>query len=66
MVSALDLLHLAKTAATGAVYLPGVERPADPGGWGLKGSRDFGTEVDRTAGNPAMHDWLLETLNHNQ
>jgi myo-inositol-1(or 4)-monophosphatase len=50
MVSALDLLHLAKTAAQRAVgYVRGVERPADPSRWTLKGSRDFVTEVDRTA-----------------
>jgi len=50
MVSALDLLHLAKTAAQRAAgYLRGVERPADPSRWTLKGSRDFVTEVDRTA-----------------
>ena len=50
MVSSLDLLHLAKTAAERAAsYLRGVERPADPGAWTLKGSRDFVTEVDRTA-----------------
>jgi myo-inositol-1(or 4)-monophosphatase len=49
-VSSLDLLHLAKTAAERAAkYLRGVERPADPGGWTLKGSRDFVTEVDRAA-----------------
>ncbi len=50
MVSSLDLLHLARSAAERAGrYLRGVERPADPGGWTLKGSRDFVTEVDRTA-----------------
>jgi myo-inositol-1(or 4)-monophosphatase len=50
MVSALDLLHRAKTAAEAAAsYLRRVERPADPGSWTLKGSRDFVTEVDRTA-----------------
>ena len=50
MVSSLDLLHLARTAAERAAsYLRGVERPADPAGWSLKGSRDFVTEVDRTA-----------------
>lgn len=50
MVSSIDLLHLAKTAAQRAAhYLRGVERPADPTGWTLKGSRDFVTEVDRTA-----------------
>jgi myo-inositol-1(or 4)-monophosphatase len=49
-VSALDLLHLARTAAERAAgYLRGVERPADPDGWTRKGSRDFVTEVDRTA-----------------
>jgi myo-inositol-1(or 4)-monophosphatase len=50
MVSSLDLLHLARTAAERAAgYLRGVERPAEPSGWGRKGSRDFVTEVDRTA-----------------
>ncbi len=50
MVSALDLLHLCRAAAERAAeYLRGVERPADPAGWSLKGSRDFVTEVDRTA-----------------
>lgn len=49
-MSALDLLHVARTAAEGAAaYLRGVERPADPTRWTLKGSRDFVTEVDRTA-----------------
>jgi myo-inositol-1(or 4)-monophosphatase len=50
MVSSLDLLHLARTAAERAAgYLRGVERPADPRWWTLKGSRDFVTEVDRAA-----------------
>jgi myo-inositol-1(or 4)-monophosphatase len=50
MVSPLDLLHLARTAAERAAgYLRGVERPGGPGGWTLKGSRDFVTDVDRTA-----------------
>jgi myo-inositol-1(or 4)-monophosphatase len=50
MVSSLDLLRLARTAAERAAgYLRGVERPADPGAWGRKGTRDFVTEVDRTA-----------------
>jgi myo-inositol-1(or 4)-monophosphatase len=50
MVSVLDLLHLATTAATGAAaYLRSVERPADPSRWTVKGSRDFVTEVDHTA-----------------
>ena len=49
-MSALDLLHLAHTAAAQAgVYLRSVQRPADPSGWTLKGSRDFVTDVDRTA-----------------
>ena len=50
MVSSLDLLHLARTAAERAAgYLRGVERPGDPSGWTHKGSRDFVTDVDRTA-----------------
>lgn len=50
MVSALDLLHRATVAAqAAAAYLRGRERPADPGSWTLKGSRDFVTEVDRNA-----------------
>ncbi|HEU4680915.1 MAG TPA: inositol monophosphatase family protein, partial [Gemmatimonadales bacterium] len=49
-LSALDLLHLARAAAEAAGdYLRRVRRPADPSGWTLKGSRDFVTEVDRTA-----------------
>jgi myo-inositol-1(or 4)-monophosphatase len=49
-VSPLDLLHRARAAAeTAAGYLRRVERPADPRAWTLKGSRDFVTEVDRTA-----------------
>ena len=49
-MSALDLLHLAKSAAeAAAAYLRGVERPADPSAWGHKGGRDFVTEVDHTA-----------------
>ncbi|MBA3445332.1 MAG: inositol monophosphatase [Gemmatimonadales bacterium] len=49
-MSALDLLHLAETAAARAgEYLRRVQRPVDPSGWILKGSRDFVTEVDRTA-----------------
>lgn len=50
MVSSLDLLRLARTAAERAgSYLRGVERPADPSTWTSKGSRDFVTDVDRTA-----------------
>jgi myo-inositol-1(or 4)-monophosphatase len=46
----LDLLHLAQAAATrAATYVRGVERPAGPSGWTVKGARDFVTEVDRTA-----------------
>ncbi len=49
-MSALDLLHLARIAADQAgAYLRSVQRPADPSRWSLKGSRDFVTEVDRTA-----------------
>lgn len=49
-MSALDLLHLAQTAAARAgAYLRAVQRPGDPSAWTLKGSRDFVTEVDRTA-----------------
>jgi myo-inositol-1(or 4)-monophosphatase len=50
MVSALDLLHLCRTAAgRAAAYVRGVERPRDPARWTLKGSRDFVTDVDRAA-----------------
>ena len=48
-MSALDLVHLARTAATRAgSYLETVQRPAGPADWTLKGARDFVTEVDRT------------------
>jgi myo-inositol-1(or 4)-monophosphatase len=57
-VSALDLLHLARAAAAQAGrYLRSVQRPAGPGGWTIKGSRDFVTEVDRTA-----EQMIAETL----
>jgi myo-inositol-1(or 4)-monophosphatase len=57
-VSALDLLHLARAAAARAgSYLRSVERPADPSRWSFKGSRDFVTEVDRTA-----EQMIAETL----
>src|SRR3954454_2720464 len=50
MLSSLDLLELARAAAARAAsFIRQVERPADPAGWGSKGSRDFVTEVDRTA-----------------
>jgi myo-inositol-1(or 4)-monophosphatase len=50
MVSVLNLLQLAQTAAQRAAsYIRSVERPADPSGWTTKGARDFVTEVDRTA-----------------
>jgi myo-inositol-1(or 4)-monophosphatase len=46
----LDLVHLARTAATRAgSYLASVQPPAGPSDWTLKGARDFVTEVDRTA-----------------
>ncbi len=49
-MSALNLLRVARAAAERAAsYLAAVERPADPSRWTLKGSRDFVTEVDRTA-----------------
>ncbi|HEX2451078.1 MAG TPA: inositol monophosphatase family protein [Gemmatimonadales bacterium] len=50
MLSPLDLLHLARTAAARAARLiRSVERPADPTDWLTKTSRDFVTEVDRAA-----------------
>jgi myo-inositol-1(or 4)-monophosphatase len=50
MVSSIDLLHLAQTAAERAsVYLRGVERPSDPAEWTRKGAGDFVTDVDCTA-----------------
>jgi myo-inositol-1(or 4)-monophosphatase len=50
MLSSLDLLHLARTAAArAAAFIETVERPADPTGWHTKQSRDFVTDVDRTA-----------------
>jgi myo-inositol-1(or 4)-monophosphatase len=50
MLSSLDLLHLARTAAARAAsFVRSVERPADPAAWHAKQSRDFVTEVDRTA-----------------
>ena len=48
-MSGLDLVRLARTAATRAgSYLDRVQRPAGPADWTLKGARDFVTEVDRT------------------
>ena len=50
MLSSLDLLDLARSAAARAArFIRGVERPADPAGWAVKGSRDFVTEVDRAS-----------------
>jgi myo-inositol-1(or 4)-monophosphatase len=50
MLSSLDLLHLARAAAARAAgFVRSVERPADPAAWHAKQSRDFVTEVDRTA-----------------
>ncbi|HET7601163.1 MAG TPA: inositol monophosphatase family protein [Gemmatimonadales bacterium] len=50
MLSPLDLLDLARAAAERAAgFIGAVERPTDPAGWGSKGTRDFVTEVDRTA-----------------
>jgi myo-inositol-1(or 4)-monophosphatase len=49
-VSSLDLLNRAVGAAEQAgQYLRKAARPASPGGWTLKGQRDFVTEVDRHA-----------------
>lgn len=49
-MSSLDLLHRARAAAEAAAsYIRSVGRPADPAGWTVKSSRDFVTEVDRTA-----------------
>jgi myo-inositol-1(or 4)-monophosphatase len=49
-VSALDVLHWAKTAALQAGdYLRRVQRPAGPTDWSRKGNHDYVTEVDRTA-----------------
>jgi myo-inositol-1(or 4)-monophosphatase len=63
-VSSLDLLHRARTAAEAAAsYLRRVERPTDPQAWTLKGSRDFVTEVDRTAERiiaDSLHDGAPE------
>jgi myo-inositol-1(or 4)-monophosphatase len=66
MLSPLDLLDLARSAsARAATFIRQVERPADPAGWGSKGTLDFVTEVDRTAerlirevllaGDPSAH-----------
>jgi myo-inositol-1(or 4)-monophosphatase len=50
MLSSLDLLDIARAAADRATgFIRAVERPADPLAWTAKGSRDFVTEVDRTA-----------------
>ena len=59
-MSALDLVHFARIAATRAgSYLGSVQRPAGPAEWSLKGARDFVTEVDRTA-ERIIVDVLLE------
>lgn len=59
MVSALDLLQLARAAAGSAgEYLRRVERPNEPSRWTLKGARDFVTEVDRIA-EETIRDVLL-------
>ena len=57
-MSALDLLHWAKAAAQRAAsYLRSAQRPAGPADWTRKASRDFVTEVDRTA-----EDMIREVL----
>ncbi|HET6838017.1 MAG TPA: inositol monophosphatase family protein [Gemmatimonadales bacterium] len=49
-MSPLNLLDLASTAAEQAArYIRSAARPAGPDDWALKGSRDFVTEVDKTA-----------------
>ena len=49
-MSALDLLHWAKTAAVqAAAYVRSAERPGGPAEWTRKGRRDYVTEVDRNA-----------------
>jgi myo-inositol-1(or 4)-monophosphatase len=46
----LDLLRVAEAAArTAAGYLRSVARPTEPARWTLKASRDFVTDVDRSA-----------------
>jgi myo-inositol-1(or 4)-monophosphatase len=50
MLSSLNLLHLARSAAARAAgFVRSVERPPDPAAWHAKQSRDFVTDVDRTA-----------------
>ncbi|MEO8199758.1 MAG: inositol monophosphatase family protein [Gemmatimonadota bacterium] len=59
MASHLDLLDLARQAATRAGdYIRAVARPADPSRWIRKGQSDFVTEVDRTA-EQIIRDILL-------
>jgi myo-inositol-1(or 4)-monophosphatase len=49
-LSTLDLLHLATAAAVRAgSYLESVQRPSGPAEWSRKASRDYVTEIDRTA-----------------
>ncbi len=46
----MDLLDLARRAAARAgSFVRSAARPPDPAAWTVKGSRDFVTEVDRTA-----------------
>src|ERR687897_612519 len=61
-VSSLDLLHLARTAAErAAAYLRGVERPADPSRWTLKGSRDVGEELQPEVVTEGLV-WIVDPL----
>ena len=48
-----------RRGAAAGDYLRSVRRPADPSGWTLKGSRDFVTEVDRTAERDHCRSILL-------
>lgn len=57
-MSSIDLLNRARSAAENAGrYLREVGRPGGPEDWGLKGRRDFVTEVDRRA-----EQIIVETL----
>ena len=50
MLSPIDLLDIAESAATRAAhYIRSVERPPDPSAWAVKGERDFVTHVEREA-----------------
>jgi len=50
-----------RAARQAAAYIRSVDRPADPHLWGVKGTSDFVTEVDRTA-ERLIADTLLEAF----